>query len=173
MYLLTQQVTNLANWDHFGLLVPHCIATDAVIVNIVLSKKRPRSQTFTSLMEQFHILAINRFSSFSIQLFENRIFKRHIYHKCAQTQYYIRDKYFLKVYFAMQQFLRFPFLRMEKLFFAFTWYEFHDSDLIIVSTVVVALFLEAKLNSESKTCFIQICKQRCIFAKKVYLTRII
>ena len=57
----------------------------------------------------------------------------------------------------MQQFLRFPFLRMEKLFFAFTWYEFHDSDLIIVSKVVVALFLEAKLNLESKTYFIQIC----------------
>ena len=53
----------------------------------------------------------------------------------------------------MQQFLRFPFLRMEKLFFAFTWYEFHDSDLIIVSKVVVALFLEAKLNLESKIYF--------------------
>ena len=57
----------------------------------------------------------------------------------------------------MQQSLRFPFLRMEKLFFAFTWYEFHDSDLIIVSKVVVALFLEAKLNLESKTYLIQIC----------------
>ena len=35
---------------------------------------------------------------------------------------------------------------MEKLFFAFTWYEFHDSDLIIVSTVVVALFFGSKIE---------------------------
>ena len=79
----------------------------------------------------------------------------------------------------MQQSLRFPFLRMEKLFFAFTWYEFHDSDLIIVSKVVVALFLEAKLNLESKTYFIQICTyyylevyicQKSLLTESMYLS---